>query len=78
MLASAPTELGSPIQNDGKIQMVGGDILTVTYIDDSTLAGEKEYPERGKFVQSVQELLDFTSVITPPQPISPTLDNHRL
>ena len=78
MLASAPTELGSPIQNDGKIQMVGGDILTVTYIDDSTLAGEKGVSRKGKFVQSVQELLDFTSVITPPQPISPTLDNHRL
>ena len=48
MLASAPTELGSPIQNDGKIQMVGGDILTVTYIDDSTLAGEKGVSRKGK------------------------------
>ena len=48
MLASAPTELGSPIQNDGKIQMVGGDVLTVTYIDDSTLAGEKGVSRKGK------------------------------
>ena len=48
MLASAPTELGSPIHNDGKIQMVGGDILTVTYIDDSTLAGEKGVSRKGK------------------------------
>ena len=48
MLASAPTELGSPNQNDGKIQMVGGDILTVTYIDDSTLAGEKGVSRKGK------------------------------
>ena len=48
MLASAPTELGSPIQSDGKIQMVGGDALTVTYIDDSTLAGEKGVSRKGK------------------------------
>ena len=48
MLASAPTELGSPKQNDGKIQMVGGDTLTVTYIDDSTLAGEKGVSRKGK------------------------------
>ena len=48
MLASAPTELGSPIQNDGKIQLIGGDILTVTYMDDSTLAGEKGVSRKGK------------------------------
>ena len=48
MLASAPTELGAPVQDDGKIQMIGGDILTVTYIDDSTLAGEKEVSRSGK------------------------------
>ena len=48
MLASAPTELGAPIPNDGKIQMVGGDTLTVTYIDDSTLDGEKGVARSGK------------------------------
>ena len=48
MLASAPTELGAPVQDDGKIQMIGGDILTVTYIDDSTLAGEKGVSRSGK------------------------------
>ena len=48
MLASAPTELGAPIQDDGKIQMIGGDILTVTYIDDSTLDGEKGVSRSGK------------------------------
>ena len=48
MLASAPTELGAPSKNDGKIQMIGGDILTVTYIDDSTLDGEKGVSRSGK------------------------------
>ena len=48
MLASAPTELGAPAKNDGKIQMIGGDILTVTYIDDSTLDGEKGVSRSGK------------------------------
>ena len=48
MLASAPTELGAPAKDDGKIQMVGGDILTVTYIDDSTLDGEKGVSRSGK------------------------------
>ncbi len=48
MLASAPTELGAPVPNDGKVQMIGGDILTVTYIDDSTLDGEKGVSRSGK------------------------------
>lgn len=48
MLASAPTELGNAKPNDGKIQMVGGDTLTVTYVDDSTLDGEKGIPRSGK------------------------------
>jgi TolA-binding protein len=48
MLASAPTELGAPVPNDGKVQIIGGDILTVTYIDDSTLDGEKGVSRSGK------------------------------
>ncbi|MFM8951992.1 MAG: tetratricopeptide repeat protein, partial [Planctomycetaceae bacterium] len=41
MLASAPTALGLPKPGDGVIQMVGGDVLTVTYVDDSTVDGQK-------------------------------------
>jgi hypothetical protein len=48
MLASAPTALGDPKPNDGVIQMVGGDTLTVTYVDDSTLDGRKGVERTGK------------------------------
>ncbi len=48
MLASAPTALGEPKPGDGVIQMVGGDILTVTYIDESTLDGQKGIPRTGR------------------------------
>ena len=48
MLASAPTALGDPKPNDGVIQMIGGDTLTVTYIDESTLDGKKGVPRTGK------------------------------
>lgn len=48
MLASAPTLLGDPKPNDGVLQMVGGDTLTVTYIDDSTLDGQKGVKRTGK------------------------------
>ena len=48
MLASAPTALGDPKPNDGVLQIIGGDTLTVTYIDDSTLNGEKGVIRSGK------------------------------
>ncbi|MFT5857238.1 MAG: TolA-binding protein [Verrucomicrobiales bacterium] len=48
MLTSAPTALGSPKPNDGVLQMLGGDTLEVTYIDDSTLDGQKGVPRTGK------------------------------
>lgn len=48
MLASAPTALGTAKPNDGVLQMVGGDTLTVTYVDDSTLDGQKGVPRTGK------------------------------
>jgi len=48
LLASAPTELGPPNPNDGTIQLVGGDTLTVTYLDDSTLDGRKAVPRTGQ------------------------------
>ena len=48
MLASAPTALGAPRPNDGVLQMVGGDTLEVTYLDDSTLDGKKGVPRTGK------------------------------
>ncbi len=48
MLASAPTALGTAKANDGVLQMVGGDTLEVTYLDDSTLDGQKGVPRTGK------------------------------
>ncbi len=48
MLASAPTALGTAKPNDGVLQMVGGDTLEVTYLDDSTLDGKKGVPRTGK------------------------------
>jgi TolA-binding protein len=48
MLASAPTILGNAKAGDGILQMVGGDTLEVTYLDDSTLDGQKGVPRMGK------------------------------
>ncbi|MBT3568268.1 MAG: tetratricopeptide repeat protein [Opitutae bacterium] len=52
MLASLPTQLGRAQPGDGKLQMIGGDTLEVTYLDDSTLGGEKGIARTGK-VQAV-------------------------
>lgn len=48
MLASAPTVLGTAKPSDGILQMVGGDTLEVTYVDDSTLDGQKGVSRTGK------------------------------
>jgi len=48
MLASAPTALGLPKPDDGVLQMVGGDVLTVTYVDESTVDGSKGVERSGK------------------------------
>mgnify|MGYP006281284395 CR=1 FL=1 len=48
MLASAPTALGLPKPGDGVLQMIGGDVLTVTYVDDSTVDGQKGVARSGK------------------------------
>ena len=48
MLASAPTALGDAKPNDGVLQMVGGDTLTVTYTDESTYDGQKGIERTGK------------------------------
>ena len=46
-LTSAATEIGPPKPGDGVLQMVGGDTLSVTYLDDSTLDGEKDVKREG-------------------------------
>ena len=48
MLASAPTALGEPKPGDGVIQILGGDTLTVTYNDDSTVDGRKGVERSGQ------------------------------
>jgi TolA-binding protein len=48
VLISAPTELGRAKPGDGKLQVLGGDTLTVTYLDDSTLDGKKGVMRSGR------------------------------
>jgi TolA-binding protein len=48
MLASVPTAVGAAKPGDGVLQMVGGDMITVTYLDDSTQDGKKGVPRSGK------------------------------
>jgi len=47
MLLSAPTRIGRPNPGDGVLQMIGGDALTITYSDDSTLSGDKNVERSG-------------------------------
>ncbi|MDG2222036.1 MAG: tetratricopeptide repeat protein [Rubripirellula sp.] len=46
-LMSAPTEIGVAEPGDGVLQLFGGDTLTVTYVDDSTLDGSKGVKRSG-------------------------------
>ncbi len=46
-LTSAPTEIRAPKPGDGVLQLFGGDTLTVTYMDDSTLDGQKGVARSG-------------------------------
>ena len=48
MLTSIPTEIGNPVPNDGKLQIVGGDTITAIYLDESTFDGKKGVPRTGK------------------------------
>jgi len=46
------TDPGEPSSGDGTLQIVGGDRITVRYLDDNTLEGEKDVP-REKSVEVV-------------------------
>ncbi len=48
MLASIPTALAEPTPGDGTLQLLGGDTVTVTYIDKSTESGEADVVRTGK------------------------------
>ena len=48
LMASAPTVVGTPKGGDGVIQMYGGDTLTVTYKDETTLDGKKDVERVGE------------------------------
>lgn len=41
-MGSIPTAAGVAVTNDGTLQLIGGDIITVKYYDDNTEAGEKD------------------------------------
>ncbi len=45
-IGSLPTEVGLPRLNDGIIQIVGGDAVTVEYVDLNTLSGSNSVPKR--------------------------------
>lgn len=48
VIVSCTTELGRSKPGDGKLQLLGGDTVTVTYLDESTQDGRKDVPRRGK------------------------------
>jgi TolA-binding protein len=45
-IASAPTEIGLPVPNDGKIQIWGDDEINTLYFDENTQAGEYKVPRK--------------------------------
>jgi TolA-binding protein len=45
-LGSLPTVAGTPVPNDGKLQVIGGDTIEVTYVDDNTKEGNKDVPRK--------------------------------
>jgi len=45
-IGSIPTELGKASPNDGKLQVIGGDTIATSYIDNNTREGEKDLPRR--------------------------------
>jgi len=47
VMVSAPSALGLPVPNDGTLQILGGDTITVTYIDQATADGRKDVPRSG-------------------------------
>ena len=40
-LGSVKTELGKPVPNDGKLQIRGGDVISVDYVDENTQDGAR-------------------------------------
>ncbi len=45
-LASIATEAGTPVQGDGRLQIAGGDEITVEYVDNNTSTGERDVVRR--------------------------------
>ncbi|MDD5679227.1 MAG: tetratricopeptide repeat protein [Kiritimatiellae bacterium] len=41
-MGSIPTAAGLAVTNDGILQVIGGDVITIKYYDDNTEAGEKD------------------------------------
>jgi TolA-binding protein len=39
-----PTEIGEPKKGDNKLQVIGGDEIITTYLDDNTRSGKKDVP----------------------------------
>ena len=47
LMCSAPTVVGKAKPSDDVIQILGGDTITVTYLDGTTLDGKKDVPRSG-------------------------------
>jgi len=45
-IGSIPTEVSVPKPGDGTLQVIGGDEIRVTYLDNNTQAGEKDFPRQ--------------------------------
>lgn len=59
-IGSIPTDVGTPRPGDKVLQVIGGDAVDVTYLDDNTQAGEKDKPRKANVKVISTAALDFT------------------
>jgi outer membrane protein assembly factor BamD (BamD/ComL family) len=59
-IGSLSTEVGEAKPNDKILQVLGGDQITVDYVDDNTEKGEKDVPRKAVVKVVSTAILDFT------------------
>lgn len=59
-MASLPTAAGTATTNDGAVQVVGGDVITVKYYDDNSAEGRKNVLRESRTQVVSSAALDFT------------------
>jgi len=55
-----PTEIGQAVKGDGKLQVIGGDEITATYLDNNTRSGQKDVPRVKKTTVVSTGAVNFT------------------